>query len=416
MGWNVLVLRDSEESASICGSEARVILKGEIVMMNVVTLLLHDERFSGWSVQNKLMRFHFSTEYLRLCRGFGWNPFLYCFHESVKEKEAHDYQGLGTIKVFPVDFRFPPFLGFANDHNPRAICKEMIYDEPSLVHYHHYYLFSFPYMGQFVKTKLDCPFTTQLHSYHNGFLMHFAFLPCIFSLKFADLIFYSYQPEEFLYKHMNLLDKAVKIPMPSIDPSLFKPDKKKDSNNLLYVGRIPFSTRTNAEKCPFSLLFLMRELVRRRKDVRLTIIGDGPGLSHCEKLAAELEIAEFVDFLGFMPRPALPEYYQKASLTLVPMELYDIDGWFDGEIQESLACGTPVAGLRTSSKTPLNGTFGFLLSKDTRKASEQVSRLLDEPEVLEDIGERGSRFVRSQCSRDRLNTTLRSSWEGLMKR
>lgn len=390
--------------------------KGEVVIMNVVTLLLHDERFSGWSVQDKLERFHFSTDYLRLCSGFGWNPYLYCFHQSVKEIEAHDYQGLGTIKVFPVGFRFPPFLGFANNHNPKAVLEEMIYDDPGLVHYHHYYLFSFPYTAQFVKNKLGCPFTTQLHSCHNGFLMRFAFLPCIAALKLADVIFYSYQPEEFLYKHMGLLKKAVKIPAPSTDPSVFKPSKKKDSNNLLYVGRIPFSMRTNAEKSPVFLLFLMRELVRSRKDIRLTIIGDGPGLSHCKQLAAELEIGDFVDFLGFIPHSALPEYYQKAALTLVPMELYDVDGWFDGEIQESLACGTPVAALKASSKTPLNGTFGFLLSRDTSKAAEQVLRLLDEPEVLEDTGQRGSRFVRSQCSQNCLTRLLRDSWERVMKR
>jgi len=378
-------------------------------------MLPHDERFSGWSVEEKLTRFHFSTQYLRFCKGFGWDPYLYCFHQSIKEKKIYRYRSFGTVKVFPVEFRFPPLLTFGNDHNPDAIQRELAHDQPGLVHYHHYYLFSFPYTARFIKKKLKCPLTTQLHGHHHGWIRRTWFLPCLVSLRIVDRIFYSYRPEETFYRKLGVLDRAVRIPVPSVDPSIFKPSKQRDSENLLYVGRIPLSTRTYAEKSPIFLLFILRNLLRYR-NVKLTIVGDGPGLPHCKSLASKLRIEKQVAFQGFTPRSRLPKYYQKAALTLIPLELWDIDGWFGGTIQESLACGASVAAFKASSKIPLRGSFGFLLPKDAERAADEISRLLDSPETLEETAGKGSRFVRTHCTEDRLTETLRSEWEGLMRK
>ena len=101
-------------------------------------------------------------------------------------------------------------------------------------------------------------------------------------------------------------------------------------------------------------------------------------------------------------------------MTLVPMELYDVDGWFDGAIQESLACGTPVAALKEAANTPSRGSFGFLLSRNIRNATKELSAYLDEPELLEELGEMGAQFVHSHCTHDHLSGTLRQSWEEVM--
>ncbi|MHA1711237.1 MAG: glycosyltransferase [Candidatus Freyarchaeota archaeon] len=379
--------------------------------MRMVTLLLHDERFSGWSIQDKLTRFHFSLQYLRFCKDFGWDPYLYCFHQSIRKMRIHVLRGLGVVKVFPVKFRFPPFLRFGNDHNPRAIREEMLYDNPDLVHFHHYYLFSFPYTAHIVKQKLKCPLVAQLHGYHNNYVKQSMFWPCLLALRMADRILYSYKPEELLYKGLGLLSKATRIPMPGIDPSLFKPGKRRNSNKLLYVGRVPLSTGINEEKSPHSLLFVLHKLLQHRKDVTLTIIGDGPGLSYCKWLASKLGITKYVTFKGYVPRSRLPQYYRSSLLTIVPLEVYDIDGWFDGVIQESLACGTPVAAFAPSWKTRLKGTFGFLLSKTPDRAADELSLLLNVPEVMEELAQRGSRFVRKYCTEEKLAEKLRATWE-----
>ena len=383
--------------------------------LRIVTMLLHDERFSGWSLDEKLERLHFSKQYLKFCKSFGWEPYLYCFHQSLREKQVYEIDDLGVIKVFPVEFRFPPLLRFGNDHNPKALLRELSLDEPDLIHFHQYYMFSFPYVAKFVKKKLNCPLTVQLHGYHQKWIRRLFYMPSLFSLKMADRIFYSYRPEESVYRKLNLLDKAVRVPMPSIDPNIFKPSKKEETSNLLYVGRVPLFFSTYGDKSPILLLFLLRRLLRYR-DVKLTIVGDGVGLPYCKYLASELGIDGNVDFTGYIPHQVLPEFYRNSMLTLVPMELEDVDGYFDGAIQESLACGTTVAAFKASSRTPLEGSLGFLLSRNVKDAAEEVSALLDEPEILDKMARKGSRFVRSHCTEEKLKQKLRSEWEGLMRR
>jgi glycosyltransferase involved in cell wall biosynthesis len=388
-----------------------------VVVVRIVTLLLHDERFSGWSLEEKLGRPHFARQYLRYCKGLGWEPYLYTFHHALQEMQVFEFEDLGVIKVFPVDFRFPPFLRFGNDHNPDAVLRELARDAPDLVHFHQYYLFSFPYVAEYIRRRMKCPLTVQLHGYHQGWMRRLCYMPCLLALRRVDRVFYSYRPEEAVYRSLHLQDKAVLIPMPSIDPQVFKAGAKgaADGMRLLYVGRVPLSTRTYGEKAPHRLLLLLRRLLRWRV-VRLTVVGDGVGLPYCKHLAAELGVLGHVDFTGYRPHATLPEVYRDSVLTLIPMELADVDGFFDGAIQESLACGTPVAAFKSSPKMALEGSRGFLLSKRVEEAAVEVAGLLDEPELLQNMAGKGMRFVHRYCTEERLRETLRTEWEGLLKR
>jgi len=362
-----------------------------------------------------LSRFHFSKLYLRFCSSLRWEPYLYCFHESVKETQVYEINGSGIVKVFPVRFRFPPLIKFGNDHNPVAIMRELERDEPDIIHFHSYYLFSFPYLAPMIRKRIRCPLTTQLHGYPGGRLRRLPYLPSLLQLRTADRIFYSYGPEKAFYDELGVSDRAVRIPMPSIDPEIFKPGQESKDGSLLYVGRLPGTISAHAEKSPASLLFVLNELLRT-DDVRLKIVGDGVGESFYRCLASKLGVEGNVEFRGFMPRSEIPELYRKASLTLVPLKLEDIDGYFDGGIQESLACGTPVAAFKSFNEAPLEGTFGYSLSNDFVKAAREVSSLLDHPDEMEDVASRGSSFVRNNCTEEKLKGILSSEWEGLLKR
>jgi len=322
---------------------------------------------------------------------------------------------MGTIKVFPVGFRFPPFLGFGNDHNPKALIDELTIDEPDLIHFHNYYMYSFPYLAELIKRKIGCPFTVQLHTYHKSWWRRMPHLPALLQLRLADKIFYSYSPEEKVYDRLGLREKAVRVPVPSIDPRMFNPDAKRDEGNLLYVGRFPSRLSGYAEKSPALILFLFERLSRTR-DVKLIIAGDGVGLPYHRHLASELGIEDKVEFEGFMPRSELPGLYLRSSLTILPLRLHDIDGFFDGCIQESLACGTAVAAFRFNDSAPMRGTYGYMLSPDPGRASRELSLILDDGESLRDFGLKGSAFVHSHCTEEDLSRTLRSVWEGLLKR
>jgi UDP-N-acetylglucosamine 2-epimerase len=111
----------------------------------------------------------------------------------------------------------------------------------------------------------------------------------------------------------------------------------------------------------------------------------------------------------------LPKYYQSSALTFSPISVYDVDGWFDGAIQESLACGTPVATFRDQEMTPFRGTYGYLLSNNTEKAAIEVSTLLKNPEDMEQVAQEGSKFVHQNCGCTKVAHELQKTWEGALR-
>jgi glycosyltransferase involved in cell wall biosynthesis len=96
----------------------------------------------------------------------------------------------------------------------------MTFDEPDLVHFHNYYLFSFPYIAAFTKKKLKRPLIAQLHGYDNRSIHKWLYLPCLLALKNADKILYSYEPEKDIYQKLGVADKATKLPIPGVDTEI----------------------------------------------------------------------------------------------------------------------------------------------------------------------------------------------------
>jgi glycosyltransferase involved in cell wall biosynthesis len=381
--------------------------------MKVLTLLLHDERFSGWTLRDKLTRHHFSLQYMQHYRQRSAEPLLYTFHQQIDSKKTFRIGDVGIVKVFPVEVRFPPFLRFGNDHNPRQIASEMLSDRPDLVHFHNYYLASFPYVAAFVKKKLRRPLIAQLHGYDNRLLRKWLYLPCLLALRHADRILYSYEPEREVYRKLGVLEKAKKLPVPGVDPEIFRPERRFLGGRFLYVGRIPAPDAAYGEKSPYLLIQILKRLLHRSKEVGLDVVGDGPGLQRTRELVRSLGISEHVTFHGYVSNRDLPKYYHAAALTFSPIQVYDVDGWFDGSIQESLACGTPVAAFKASRSTPLRGTYGFLLSNDAERAAVELYGLLRRSEDMDEVALEGSRFVRENCSSETVVSKLGETLESV---
>jgi len=382
--------------------------------MRALTLLLHDERFSGWTPKDKIERQHFSVECMRLYKEAGFDPLLYSYHQKIESKQTCYLDEAGLVKIFPVRFRFPPFLHFGNDHNPSEIVREMLVDQPDIVHFHNYYLFSFPYIAAYVKRKLRKPLIAQLHGYDNRLIRKWMYLPCLLALRKADKILYSYAPERETFAKLGIENRAFRLPVPGVDPEIFKPGKGKREKLLLYVGRIHNGEKAYGEKSPFLLFRILKRLQRFSADICLDIVGDGPGFTYGRNLAKRLGISDNVIFHGYVPHNRLPEYYQSATLTFAPIKVHDVDGWFDGAIQESLACRTPVAAFKVSPKAPLHGTFGFLLSTNVEEAAADLHGLLRSSDEIDEVAAEGSRFVRENCSRSRIRSDLGKVLESVM--
>jgi glycosyltransferase involved in cell wall biosynthesis len=98
---------------------------------------------------------------------------------------------------------------------------------------------------------------------------------------------------------------------------------------VLGVGRL------DPEK-DFPTLFRAFSIVRKNRNVRLIILGEGPQRCELESLAQELGVADVVELPGFVENP-LP-YMANASV-LVLTSLFE---GLPNVLIEALACGTPV--------------------------------------------------------------------------
>jgi glycosyltransferase involved in cell wall biosynthesis len=120
---------------------------------------------------------------------------------------------------------------------------------------------------------------------------------------------------------------------------------------LLSVGRL------HAQKNVGFLLKLVAAITTKT-EVRGQIIGDGPERPSLEAAAAALGISNYVQFDGWLPREAVREAYQSATL-LVHASSYE---GMSNVILEALASGLPVAASRIPENSELiqDGTNGFL--------------------------------------------------------
>lgn len=123
----------------------------------------------------------------------------------------------------------------------------------------------------------------------------------------------------------------------------------------------------------------------------LLIAGDGPDRHTVEQAVASAGLKERVELLGGKPHSSLWPLYKGAEIFAMASR--------PGEglalvFHESLAAGTPTIGTDSGGATELikDGKTGFVVKKDDpEEFSAAIRKLLDDPELRRQMGERGSR-------------------------
>lgn len=142
-------------------------------------------------------------------------------------------------------------------------------------------------------------------------------------------------------KEFENLDIRV-IPL-GVNTSHFTPltNKDLDKVNLLFVGRI--SRLKRVEMAIETLAFCLQNNLQ----ANLTIVGpvsDEVYYNELLNIIRERNLEEFVNMIGPVCHEDLVEYFQNATLLLLP----SIHESFGMVLIESMACGTPVAALKNS--------------------------------------------------------------------
>jgi glycosyltransferase involved in cell wall biosynthesis len=137
-------------------------------------------------------------------------------------------------------------------------------------------------------------------------------------------------------------------------------------------------------------------------EARVLIVGDGDFMSELKGLANSLNIADAVEFTGYVSPPKKLEYLRKSHISIYPSPK---EGWGITNI-EANACGTPVVaadspGLRDSVNT---GKSGLLYKYgDIDDLAAQIVKLLTDQQLYNSLCqgaiEWAKKFTWEDCAR-----------------
>jgi len=186
----------------------------------------------------------------------------------------------------------------------------------------------------------------------------------------------------------------------SFDASTFSPRPKslRVRPTLLTVGRL-----VDVKGHRF-LIEAVAALVSAYPELALRIAGEGPERRALQARAAELDIADHVEFLGNLTPDRLSEEYHRADLFVLP----SVREGFGVVVVEALASGTPVVATRSGGpESILCAQCGELVAPgDAGELASGISRALSragefDPDALSSyVGERygsgvvGARLVK----------------------
>lgn len=241
----------------------------------------------------------------------------------------------------------------------------------------------------------------------------------------ADLLIASTADESAeLVRSYGADPERVAVVPPGVDLSMFQPLDREEARRkidygtgrlLLFVGRLE---RLKGVDIAIRALALLRD--RSHDDVRLVVVGEDStdGVeSEKERLklfAACVGVRDRVDFLGSVAHHELPFFYSAADVCVMP----SYSESFGLVALEAQACGRPVvaadvAGLRSVVRDEVSG---YLIGgPDPAAYAERIGRLLDDPELAQQLGRRG-RLLAQRFSWTRTADSLESLFEGVVER
>lgn len=200
-----------------------------------------------------------------------------------------------------------------------------------------------------------------------------------------------------LLSRMGLGDVPVRVINNGVDIEKFRPANRK---GFFSPPRLLTVARLDKHKGHDIALRAVAQLISRGKPLIYRIAGIGEEVSDLKRLADELGIRRFVEFMGFVPDEELPEVYAGSDIFImlsreIPGRLDLVEG-FGISFLEASAAGLPViAG--NSGGVPdavLDGQTGVLVPpEDVDMVVKTLESMLSEPDMAIKMGRVGRDWV-----------------------
>ncbi|MFD8630730.1 glycosyltransferase family 4 protein [Streptomyces sp. NPDC059533] len=204
--------------------------------------------------------------------------------------------------------------------------------------------------------------------------------------------------------------------VPGVDTTAFRPDLDGGPVRARYgLGRRPVvlcAARLVPRKGQDTLIRALPWIRRSLPDAMLLLVGDGPHAPELRRLALAEGVMDAVVFAGGHPHHALPSFYAAADAFAMPCRTrrhgLEVEGL--GIVYlEAAASGLPVlAGDSGGAPDAVReGETGYVVDgRSVAATADRLTRLLRDPGLAREMGEKGRSWVRNEWSWDRSYETL----------
>ena len=187
--------------------------------------------------------------------------------------------------------------------------------------------------------------------------------------------------------------KEIGVIYNGIDINEFFPDLSKKNKDLFTIICV---SRVTPRKGIRFLIQAFDILLKRYDYLRLVIVGDGNERVSLEDLVQGLGIKDKVVFTGPIAHDNVWEYYQKASIFVLP----SLNEGMSNTMLEALACGLPLLATDTGGTRELvtDNKNGFIIKmKDFNDLAEKIEKFLLDKNLEERMGKE-SRLLAEKLS------------------
>jgi len=194
---------------------------------------------------------------------------------------------------------------------------------------------------------------------------------------------------------LGIPENKIRLLPNGIDVHFFHPGPQKEDDLILFVGRITFGK---------GLHVLLESLAYLKRPIRLVIIGPADWNSKYFNYVLRLIEKEnkrkmhLVEYLGERNQENLVEWYQRASIFVLPPVGYEAMGVV---YLEALACGTPVIATDVGgiSEVVNDGENGYIVKpNDAIELANAIESLLDNGAIRKKLGQQGRKWVTENFS------------------
>lgn len=162
--------------------------------------------------------------------------------------------------------------------------------------------------------------------------------------------------------------------------------KRKDKVEIIVVASL------RKRKGVDLIILALAEVIKKYKNVHLSIIGDGPQKKALMQLAKDLLLEKYVSFEGFIAQADIVNYYARSHIFV---NMSRAEG-FATVCLEAMASGLAVISSRVGGFVDIitDSVDGFLVDCDDHLSlSKKITNLIENPDLIKKIGEKARQKI-----------------------